>query len=94
MDKTKFIYFSSVKYDVLRFIKAFIKERKYSPTHKEIGMNFNYSRARAAVVVTDLYKMGFISKGYSAHRNIRMDQDQLNAVANIKYNKEYKINDW
>ena len=94
MDKTKYIYFSSAKYEVLKVIASFIQQRKYSPTYIEIAVCFRYSRARAGAVVADLYKMGFISKGYSAHRNIRMDQDQLNAVSNIKYNKEYKINDW
>ena len=56
-------------------------------------MNFRYSRARAAAVIKELYLIGLISKGYSAHRNIRMTKEQIKAVPNLKYNKEYEIND-
>ena len=93
MDKTKYIYLSQAKYNVLKFITSFIRQYKYSPTHKDAAMNFRYSRARAAAVIGELYLIGLISKGYSAHRNIRMTKEQIKAVPNLKYNKEYEIND-
>ena len=93
MDKTKYIYLSEAKYNVLKVITSFIQQQNYSPTNKEVAMNFRYSKARAAAVIKELYLIGLISKGYSAHRNIRMTKEQIKAVPNLKYNKEYEIND-
>ena len=52
-----------------------------------------HNRRRSLPFGTVGDKMGFISKGYSAHRNIRMTEDQIKVIPNLKYNKEYEIND-
>ena len=91
MEKIKYIYLSETKYNVLKFITSFIRQYKYSPTHKDAAMNFRYSRARAAAVFGELYLIGLISKGSSAHRNIRMTKEQIKAVPNLRYNKEFKM---
>ena len=91
MEKIKYIYLSEAKYNVLKFITSFIRQYKYSPTHKDAAMNFRYSRARAAAVFGELYLIGLISKGSSAHRNIRMTKEQIKAVPNLRYNKEFKM---
>ena len=91
MEKIKYIYLSEAKYNVLKFITSFIRQYKYSPTHKDAAMNFRYSRARAAAVIKELYLIGLISKGHSAHRNIRMTKEQIKAVPNLRYNKEFKM---
>ena len=83
------IYFSSVKFKVLAFIKKFIDEHDYSPTFLEIGNHFNFSRARAGKICSELYKMGLINKGGSPHRKIRMNPTQLKQVKKLKINREY-----
>ncbi len=83
------IYFSSVKFKVLAFIKKFIDEHDYSPTFLEIGNHFNFSRARAGKICSELYKMGLINKGGSSHRKIRMNPTQLKQVKSLKINREY-----
>jgi len=85
------IYFSSVKFKVLAFIKKFIDEHDYSPTFLEIGNHFNFSRARAGKICSELYKMGLINKGGSSHRKIRMNPTQLKQVKGLKINREYSI---
>ena len=88
-----YIYFSSIKYDVLKYIASFINHHKYSPTYLEIGKHFHFSRARAGKIIGELLKLKFISKSQSAHRNIKMSTKQINAVPKLKYNKEYKMID-
>ena len=83
------IYFSSVKFKVLDFIKKFIDEHDYSPTFLEIGLSMNFSRARAGKICSELYKMGLINKGGSSHRKIRMNPTQLKQVKKLKINREY-----
>ena len=85
------IYFSSVKFEVLDFIKRFINEHDYSPTFLEIGENFSFSRARAGKICSELYKMGLINKGGSSHRKIRMNPTQLKQVKGLKINREYSV---
>jgi len=85
------IYFSSVKFKVLAFIKKFINEHDYSPTFLEIGQAHNFSRARAGKICSELYKMGLINKGGSSHRKIRMNPTQLKQVKGLKINREYSI---
>ena len=58
MEKIKYIYLSEAKYNVLKFITSFIRQYKYSPTHKDAAMNFRYSRARAAALASLLLKGG------------------------------------
>jgi|LUMS01.1.fsa_nt_gb sulfur relay (sulfurtransferase) DsrC/TusE family protein len=84
------IYFSEVKFKVLKYIKNFIKQYGYSPTCKEIAKAHGYSRSRAGAICTDLYKMGLIYKGDSSHRKIRMTQAQIDSVSNLKINREYQ----
>ena len=55
MQKIKYIYLSEAKYNVLKFITSFIRQYKYSPTHKDAAMNFRYSRARAAAELLENY---------------------------------------
>ncbi len=85
------IYFSSVKFKVLDFIKRFINEHDYSPTFLEIGDSMNFSRARAGKICSELYKMGLINKGGSSHRKIRMNPTQLKQVKGLKINREYSV---
>ena len=84
------IYFSEIKYKVLKFIKNVIEEYDYSPTYLEVGKHFNFSRSRAAIICKDLYRMGLINKGESNHRKIRMTQMQLNSVNSLKFNREFQ----
>tara|TARA_Y100001973_G_C5147844_1_gene306396 strand:+ start:729 stop:1016 length:288 start_codon:yes stop_codon:yes gene_type:complete len=84
------IYFSEKKFKVLKFIKDFIEKYNYSPTLFEIANQFGYSRARAGVIVRDLYKMGLIYKGESNHRKIRMTANQISSVKNLKFNREFQ----
>ena len=85
------IYFSSVKFKVLDFIKRFINEHDYSPTFLEIGLAMGYSRARAGKICSELYRMGLINKGGSSHRKIRMNPTQLKQVKGLKINREYSV---
>jgi len=85
------IYFSSVKFEVLDFIKRFINEHDYSPTFLEIGNHFNFSRQRSSKICSELYKMGLINKGGSSHRKIRMNPTQLKQVKGLKINREYSV---
>jgi len=85
------IYFSSVKFKVLDFIKRFINEHDYSPTFLEIGLSQNFSRARAGKICSELYRMGLINKGGSSHRKIRMNPTQLKQVKGLKINREYSV---
>ena len=85
------IYFSSVKFKVLDFIKRFINEHDYSPTFLEIGLSMNFSRARAGKICSELYRMGLINKGGSSHRKIRMNPTQLKQVKGLKINREYSV---
>ena len=91
MDRKNYIYLSSIKYDVLKFITSFIEDNKFSPTYLDIARKFRFSRARAGKVVRELFLIGLITKGYSAHRNIRMTKEQIKAVPNLRYNKEFKM---
>tara|TARA_B110000003_G_C16504565_1_gene478739 strand:- start:502 stop:783 length:282 start_codon:yes stop_codon:yes gene_type:complete len=93
MDQKNYIYLSTIKYEVLKFITSFIEVNKFSPTYLDIARKFRFSRARAGKIVRELFLIGLITKGYSAHRNIRMTEDQMKIVPNLNYNKEYKIND-
>ena len=85
------IYFSSVEFEVLDFIKRFINEHDYSPTFLEIGNHFNFSRQRSSKICSELYKMGLINKGGSPHRKIRMNPTQLKQVKGLKINREYSV---
>lgn len=88
-----YIYFSSIKYGVLKYIASFINHYEYSPTYLEIGKHFHFSRARAGKIVSELLKLNFISKSRSAHRNIKMSAKQINMAPKLKYNREYKMID-
>lgn len=94
MKNNKYIYLSKIKYDVLKFIKDFIKEKDFSPTLAEIAKNQGFTRARAGVIVMELFELGLITKGKSAHRKIRMNPKQVALTLNIQYNREYKLNEF
>jgi len=94
MNKKDYIYLSKVKFDVLEYIKKFIKEKKYSPTLAEIAKRIGFTRARAGVIVMDLFDLGLITKGKSSHRKIRMSQKQVALTLNLQYNREYKLNEF
>lgn len=83
------IYLSKIKYDVLKFISNFIKQHKYSPTYKEIGSKFKFSRARSGAICAELYELGLIQKGGSAHRKIRLSDKQHSDIKTLAFNKEY-----
>ena len=87
------IYFSKVKYDVVVYIKNFYMLNHYTPTLLEIGKQFNFTRARAGKIVSELYKLGFITKGKSTHRRIRLDEDQISLISNVNFNREYPVKD-
>jgi len=50
-----------------------------------------WSRARSGKIVSELYDLGFISKGINAHRKIEMTTEQMGSVANLNVNKSYPI---
>ena len=91
--KNENIYLSKIKYDVLNFISNFIKENNFSPTFVEVGKKFKFSRARAGKIISELYELGFISKGESSHRKIRMDTEQLVSIEHLNFNREYSVKD-
>ena len=85
----KYLYLSEIKWKVLQYINTFNKEKTYSPTYKEIATAHNFSRARAGAICSELFKLGFISKGKSAHRKIRLSRKQMNTIPTLHFNKEY-----
>jgi|TARA_R100000049_G_C1948636_1_gene94971 RIO-like serine/threonine protein kinase len=87
------IYLSHIKYRVLKYISSFMDKHEYSPTFLEIGKKFHFSRARAGVIVAELYALHLISKGKSAHRKIRMDAEQISQIKDLKYNREYSTHE-
>lgn len=96
-DKTngngKYIYFSQIKSDVLKYIGKYIKEKSYSPTQIEIAKKFRFSRSRAGKILQELKSLGFIEFGKSAHRKIRLTSDQLVKTNSRAFNKEYPVYD-
>ena len=93
MNNNGHIYLSKIKYDCLTFISNFIKQNKFSPTYKEIGEHFSFSRARAGAICAELFKLGLISKGKAAHRKIRMTDKQSTQIPTLNFNKEYSTMD-
>jgi len=41
--------------------------------------------------VSELFLMGFITKGKSAHRNIRIDDYQKKTIEDLQFNREYPV---
>jgi len=87
----KYIYLSEPKLKTLKFIKNYIKKHNFSPTFAEISTALKWSRARSGKIVSELYDLGFISKGLSSHRKIEMTPEQMGSVANLNVNKSYPI---
>ena len=87
----KYIYLSEPKLKTLKFIKNYIKKHNFSPTFAEISQAMKWSRARSGKIVSELYDLGFISKGISSHRKIEMTTEQMGSVANLNINKSYPI---
>ena len=85
------IYFSSIKFTTLDFIKKFIEKNDYSPTLLEISKGLGFSRSRAGTIVAELYKLGMIYKGDSNHRKIRMSDSQMSAVPKLKSNRGWGL---
>lgn len=83
------IFLSSIKLNVLLFIRNFIQEKDYSPTYLEIGKAFKFSRARAGAIISELYKLGLISKIKQSTRNIEINKNQLEKISKLKVNKTY-----
>ena len=92
-NKEKYIYLSKIKFDVLKYILAFSLDKHYSPTFTEVARKFRFSRARAGKIVSELFLMGFITKGKSAHRNIRIEEYQQILIGNLQFNREYPVKD-
>ena len=59
----------------------------------EVARKFRFSRARAGKIVSELFLMGFITKGKSAHRNIRIEEYQQILIGNLQFNREYPVKD-
>ena len=87
----QYIYLSKIKFDVLRHILAFSLAKHYSPTFAEVARRFRFSRARVGKIVSELFLMGFITKGKSAHRNIRIDDYQKKTIEDLQFNREYPV---
>ena len=87
----KYIYLSEPKLKTLKFITKYIEKHKFSPTFAEISKSMKWSRARSGKIVSELYNLGFISKGINAHRKIEMTTEQIGSVANLNVNKSYPI---
>ena len=90
-NENKYIYLSEPKLKTLKFIKQFIEKHNFSPTFAEISRKFSWSRARSGKIVSELYDLGFISKGISSHRKIEMNTEQLGSVGSLNMNKSYPI---
>ena len=91
--KEHYIYLSKIKYDVLIFILNFSIDKKYAPTFSEVARKFRFSRARAGAIIAELFKLGFITKGKSAQRKIRIEDYQMEIIENLQFNREYPIKD-
>ena len=89
--REQYIYLSKIKLDVLKHILAFSLDKRYSPTFAEVARKFRFSRARVGKIVSELFLMGFITKGKSAHRNIRIDDYQRKIIEDLQFNREYPI---
>ena len=89
----QYIYLSKIKLDVLKHILAFSLDKHYSPTFAEVARRFRFSRARVGKIVSELFLMGFITKGKSAHRNIRIDDHQKQIIEDLQFNREYPVKD-
>ena len=89
----QYIYLSKIKLDVLKHILAFTLDKHYSPTFAEVARRFRFSRARVGKIVSELFLMGFITKGKSAHRNIRIDDHQKQIIEDLQFNREYPVKD-
>ena len=87
----KYIYLSEPKLKTLKFITKYIEKHKFSPTFAEISKSMKWSRARSGKIVSELYNLGFISKGINAHRKIEMTTEQIGSVANLNVNKSYPV---
>ena len=87
----QYIYLSKIKLDVLKHILAFTLDKHYSPTLAEVARRFRFSRARVGKIVSELFLMGFITKGKSAHRNIRIDDHQKQIIEDLQFNREYPV---
>lgn len=87
----KYIYLSEPKLKTLKFITKYIEKHNFSPTFAEISKALKWSRARSGKIVSELYDLGFISKGINAHRKIEMTTEQMGSVANLNVNKSYPI---
>ena len=87
----KYIYLSEPKLKTLKFITKYIEKHNFSPTFAEISKALKWSRARSGKIVSELYDLGFISKGINAHRKIEMTTEQIGSVANLNVNKSYTI---
>jgi len=87
----KYIYLSEPKLKTLKFITKYIEKHNFSPTFAEISKSMKWSRARSGKIVSELYNLGFISKGINAHRKIEMTTEQIGSVANLNVNKSYPI---
>ena len=87
----QYIYLSKIKLDVLKHILAFSLDKHYSPTFAEVARRFRFSRARVGKIVSELFLMGFITKGKSAHRNIRIDDHQKQIIEDLQFNREYPV---
>ena len=87
----KYIYLSEPKLKTLKFITKYIEKYNFSPTFAEISKSMKWSRASSGKIVSELYDLGFISKGINAHRKIEMTTEQIGSVANLNVNKSYPI---
>ena len=87
----KYIYLSEPKLKTLKFITKYIEKHNFSPTFAEISKALKWSRARSGKIVSELYDLGFISKGINAHRKIEMTTEQMGSVANLNVNKSYPV---
>ena len=92
-EKQQYIYFSEIKYKVLKFISSFVKQKEYSPTFAEVAKKFKFSRARAGKTVGELHSLGFIYKGKASHRKIRMNEYHSFSIPSMKFNREYPVVD-
>ena len=89
MKNKNYIFLSRIKFDVLDFIKNYIKHYQYPPTYKEIGEKFKFTKARAGAIIAELYKLKLINKNNQTQRNIELTNKQLKQISHLKINKNY-----
>jgi repressor LexA len=72
------------QWEVMRFIKAFIGSHDYSPSIREIALNFGVTLKAAVDFVAALEKKGYIRTTKTVHRSIKIIRTTKTVHRSIK----------